>query len=147
MKEKRIQRRGFLKLSGLAAGGLAFFGGFKLLEDDILKQTVSPSKELSQSAARGDIIVQPQETNVSVCASHQGHDMEAAVIEAAQAATDFSWLKNGQVVFIKTVNNSGFSYPATSSPIAVSAMIKLLKEKGAGRVIVGDMLIHRPWGW
>jgi uncharacterized protein (DUF362 family) len=65
--------------------------------------------------------------------------MEAAVIEAAQAATDFSWLKNGQAVFIKTVNNSGFAYPATTSPAAVSAMIKLLKQKGAGRVIVGDM--------
>lgn len=139
MKEKRIKRRGFLKLSGLVAGGLAVFGGFKLFKDDLFNQTVSPSKALSQSAARGDIHVQPQKTNVSVHTSHQGHDMEAAVIEAAQAATDFSWLRNGQVVFIKTVNNSGFSYPATSNPIAVSAMIKLLKQKGAGRVIVGDM--------
>jgi uncharacterized protein (DUF362 family) len=121
------------------AGGLAAFGGFKLFKDDLFNQKVSPSKALSQSATRGDINVQLQKTNVSVYASHQGHDMEVAVKKAAQAATDFSWLKNGQVVFIKTVNNSGFSYPSTSSPIAVSAMIKLLKLKGARRVIVGDM--------
>jgi len=83
--------------------------------------------------------VQLQKINVFVHASHQDHDMEEGVIKAAQAATDFGWLKTGQVVFIKTVNNSGLSYPATSSPIAVSAMITLLKQKGAGRVIVGDM--------
>lgn len=105
----------------------------------MFKQTISPSTALSESAARGDIIVQPRKTSVSVHGSPQGHDMAAAVIAAAQAATDFRWLKNGQAVFIKTVNNSGFVYPATTSPIAVSAMIKLLKEKGAGRVIVGDM--------
>jgi uncharacterized protein (DUF362 family) len=139
MKEKKIQRRGFLKLSGLLAAGIAGFGGFKLFKDDLFKQTISPSTALSKSAARGDIVVQPRKTRVSVCASPQGHDMSAAVIQAAQAATDFSWLKNGQTVFIKTVNNSGVAYPATTSPTAVSAMIKLLKEKGAGRVIVGDM--------
>ena len=93
MKEKRIERRGFLKLSGLLAGGLAVLGGFNLFKDDIFNQTDFPSKTLSESAARGDIIVQPQKTKVSVYGSPQGHDMAAAVIEAAQAATDFNWLK------------------------------------------------------
>jgi len=139
MNGKNIKRRGFLKLSGLAAGGLAVFGGFKLFKDDIFNTKVFPSKALSQSVTRGNINVQRQKTNVSVHASNQAHDIEAAVIKAAQAATDFSWLKTGQVVFIKTVNNSGFSYPSTSNPLAVSAMIKFLKQKGAGRVIVGDM--------
>ena len=54
---KEIKRRRFLKLSGLVAGGLAVFGSFKLLKDDIFNQKSSPSKELSQSAARGDINV------------------------------------------------------------------------------------------
>ena len=139
MKEKKIKRRGLLKRSGLVAGGLAVFGGVKRFKDDIFNQKISPSKALEHFVAMGDINVQPQKTNVFVHASHQNNDMEAAVIKAAQAASDFSWLKTGQVVFIKTVNNSGFSYPSTSSPIAVSAMIKLLKQKGAGRVIVGDM--------
>jgi len=139
MKEKNIKRRKFLKLSGLAAGGLAVWGGFKLFKNDIFKQKISPSKVLSQSVANGDIKVKPKKSDVFLFASQQDHDITEGVIKAAEAATDFSWLQIGQTVFIKTVNNSGFSYPATSNPIAVSAMIKLLKQKGAGRVIVGDM--------
>jgi uncharacterized protein (DUF362 family) len=65
--------------------------------------------------------------------------IEAAVRESALAASDFSWLSRGDSVFIKPALNSGRPYPATTSPIAVAAMVKLLKEKGSGRVIVGDM--------
>ena len=65
--------------------------------------------------------------------------IKTAVRNAAEAATDFSWLAKGDAVFIKPVNNSGTPYPATTSPVAIAAMIGLLKEKGAGRVIVGDM--------
>jgi uncharacterized protein (DUF362 family) len=67
------------------------------------------------------------------------NDIKQAVRRAAEAATDFSWLSKGDSVFIKPVINSGNPYPATTSPLAVAAMIQLLKEKGAGRVIVGDM--------
>jgi uncharacterized protein (DUF362 family) len=63
----------------------------------------------------------------------------AGVRLAAEVATDFSWLSRGDPVFIKPVVNSGKPYPATTSPDAVAAMIELLKEKGAGRVLVGDM--------
>ena len=66
-------------------------------------------------------------------------EVKLAVRQAAEAATDFLWLSKGDAVFIKAVNNSGNSYPATTSPTAVAAMVELLKEKGAGRVIVGDM--------
>jgi uncharacterized protein (DUF362 family) len=62
-----------------------------------------------------------------------------AVRAAAEATTDFSWLSKGDAVFIKPALNSGNPYPATTSPIAIGAMIELLKEKGARRVIVGDM--------
>lgn len=62
-----------------------------------------------------------------------------AVRAAALAATDFSWLAKGDAVFIKPAQNSGELYPATTSPVAVAAMVSLLKERGAGRVIVGDM--------
>jgi len=66
-------------------------------------------------------------------------DIKLAVRDAAEAATDFSWLSKGDAVFIKPVNNSGNPYPATTSPAAIAAMVEILKEKGAGRVIVGDM--------
>jgi uncharacterized protein (DUF362 family) len=68
-----------------------------------------------------------------------GERVKLAVRDAAEAATDFSWLSRGDPVFIKPVLNSGNPYPDTTSPLAVGAMIELLKEKGAGRVIVGDM--------
>ena len=66
-------------------------------------------------------------------------EIKLAVRSSAEAATDFSWLSKGDSVFIKPVVNSGNPYPATTSPIAITAMVELLREKGAGRVIVGDM--------
>ena len=66
-------------------------------------------------------------------------EIKLAVRSSAEAATDFSWLSKGDSVFIKPVVNSGNPYPATTSPIAIAAMVELLREKGAGRVIVGDI--------
>jgi uncharacterized protein (DUF362 family) len=62
----------------------------------------------------------------------------AAVKRVAEAATDFSWLSRGDTVFIKLASNSANRYPATTSPLSVRGMVRLLIEKGAGRVIVGD---------
>jgi len=136
---EKMKRRRFLTLSGLVAGGFTVMGGFKLFKDDIFKQKLSPSRALSQAISSNGIKVDSQKSNVSLFAPQNAGDMEYAVIKAAGAASDFSWLKAGQSVFIKSVNNSGLPYPATSNPIAISAMIKLLKQKGAQRVIVGDM--------
>lgn len=65
--------------------------------------------------------------------------VRAATRRAAEAASDFAWLTHGDTVFIKPVINSGNPYPANTSPPALGAMVGLLKEKGAGRVLVGDM--------
>jgi uncharacterized protein (DUF362 family) len=61
-----------------------------------------------------------------------------AVRRVAEAATDFSWLSRGDVVFIKLASNSPNRYPATTSPVAIRAMVRLLRDKGASKVIVGD---------
>jgi uncharacterized protein (DUF362 family) len=66
-------------------------------------------------------------------------DTIRAVHAAALAASDFAWLSRGDTVLIKPASNSGNLYPATTDPLAVRAMIGLLKERGAGRVIVADM--------
>jgi uncharacterized protein (DUF362 family) len=66
-------------------------------------------------------------------------DFKRALRETAEAADDFSWLSKGDTVFIKPALNSGNPYPATTSPVAVAAMIELLRERGAGRVLIGDM--------
>ena len=69
----------------------------------------------------------------------QVEGVKSAVRDAARAATEFCWLSRGDPVFVKPVLNSGHPYPNTTSPLAVGAMIELLQEKGAGRVVVGDM--------
>ncbi|MDG2307072.1 MAG: DUF362 domain-containing protein [Candidatus Binatia bacterium] len=79
---------------------------------------------------------------VALAGVPRGSDADAttqAVRKAALAATDFSWLSRGDSVLIKVVCNSGNDYPATTDPLAVHAMVTLLKERGAGRVMVGDM--------
>jgi uncharacterized protein (DUF362 family) len=64
---------------------------------------------------------------------------ERAVRSVAEAATDFDWLSRGDSVLLKPVCNSGYDYPATTDPVAVRAMVRLLRERGAGRVILADM--------
>lgn len=139
MKEKKLNRRRFLILSGLAAGGLAILGIFKLIKDDIFTKKDSPSKALLQSISKGAITIDEKKSRVFLSAAQKDMNIEEAVIKATEAATDFTWLEKGQTVFIKPALNSGYPYPSTTSPIAIAAMIKLLKQKGAGKVIVGDM--------
>lgn len=55
-----------------------------------------------------------------------------------EASTDFSWLSKGDSVLIKLSLNSGTPFPATSDPWALAFLIRLLREKGAGRIMVGD---------
>jgi uncharacterized protein (DUF362 family) len=62
----------------------------------------------------------------------------AAVRNVAEAATDFSWLSRGDTVLIKPASNSAKRYPATTSPLSIRAMVGLLRERGAGHVIVAD---------
>lgn len=65
--------------------------------------------------------------------------LKDAVKRTALRASDFAWLRKGQTVFIKPVVNSANPYPATTHPLAVVAMIELLRERGAARILVGDM--------
>jgi len=84
----------------------------------------------------------PEATPVALAAVPRGAPAEArerAVRAAAQAATDFAWLSRGDSVLIKPASNSGNAYPATTDPLALRAMVALLREKGAGRVVVADM--------
>ena len=78
---------------------------------------------------------------VALAALSKGSTEEKVVLavrRVAEAATDFSWLSQGDVVFIKVASNSPNQYPATTSPLAVQAMAGLLRDKGASQVIVGD---------
>ena len=98
--------------------------------------------DASQTPSGGRPLVLGRQTRVFLAGVDRGASVQAiksAVRAAAEAATDFSWLSKGDAVFIKPALNSGNPYPATTSPIAIGAMVELLREKGARRVIVGDM--------
>jgi uncharacterized protein (DUF362 family) len=65
-------------------------------------------------------------------------DVEEDAITRTLEAVDFSWLRPGDSVFIKVACNSRNVHPAVTSPTAIRAMVKALRDRGAGRVLVGD---------
>ena len=66
-------------------------------------------------------------------------ELMIAARRAAEASTEFSWLSRGGSVLIKPAVNSGNPYPATTHPAGIKAMVRLLKEKGAKRVVISDL--------
>jgi uncharacterized protein (DUF362 family) len=62
-----------------------------------------------------------------------------AVRDAALGVDRLAWLSRGDTVLVKVASNSGNAYPATTDPVAVRAMVELLLEHGAARVVVADM--------
>lgn len=123
-----MMRRDFMKMAiGASATALCPFTG---------------SVGASQALVKASQLTLGSQTKVFLAGVSRGapeQDIKLAVRNAANAATDFSWLSKGDAVFIKPVNNSGNPYPATTNPTAIAAIVEILKEKGAKRVIVGDM--------
>jgi uncharacterized protein (DUF362 family) len=121
-----VSRRDFLKLAGAAGvwagtggiGGLA--GGGTGTGRSLPKATIAPFVASAWIPKGG---------------YKQSSDAFRKVVDAA---TDFSWLSPGDAVFIKLSLNSGNSYPACTDPWALYEMIRILQEKGAGRIVVGD---------
>ncbi|MBW2296976.1 MAG: DUF362 domain-containing protein [Deltaproteobacteria bacterium] len=66
-------------------------------------------------------------------------EKSSGLIDAVlDATTDFSWLSKGDRILIKLALNSGNEYPATTDPWALAQVVRILKNKGAGEVLVGD---------
>ena len=117
-----MDRREFLELMALASAAALIPSGLCRAVEGFFGPSPGPGVSLA-GVVRG---------------SHEG-DLLLAVREAVEAATDFSWLSPGDTVLIKPVVNSGNPYPATSHPSGLRALIALLKEKGAKRILVSDM--------
>jgi uncharacterized protein (DUF362 family) len=126
--ENGLERRRFFKvLVGMLAGA----AGLRMLP-----------MGASMASSEGNPPISDQETGVYLTGLAMGASvkkLKMAVREAVLAASDFSWLSRGDTVFIKPALNSGQTYPSTTHPEAIAAVIELLREKGAGRIIVGDM--------
>ena len=124
-----MKRRDFLRLmAGTAAAAVSSCAGGNL-------ETTAPAPVHSVPARGMDATV----FLAGVSGGAAEETVRHAVRAAAEAASDYSWLSRGDSVFIKPVLNSGNPYPATTSPAAIGAMIDLLRDRGAGRVVVGDM--------
>ncbi|MEW5852300.1 MAG: DUF362 domain-containing protein [Myxococcota bacterium] len=75
-----------------------------------------------------------REGNVMLAQLDKGPD---SVVEVCRKL-DFSWLKPGESVLLKVASNSKYQHPSTTSGDAIRGMVRFLKEKGAGRVVVAD---------
>jgi len=130
-----MTRRDFVKCSaaasGLAAGFYPILPSYAKTQPDQAQCPKAPNYPINGTASK---------VFIEGVARNPGNPLiEAALRNAAESATDFSWLGKGDSVLIKPVNNSGEKYPATTHPESIAFMVKLLREKGASRVIVSDM--------
>jgi uncharacterized protein (DUF362 family) len=129
-----VSRRDFGVLATAGLGGLA------ALSLPRLGSASEPEAGASANARENHPMGPSQSVSLVGVARGSGDEATAqAVRRAALAVTDFSWLSRGDSVLIKPVCNSGKLYPATTDPVALRAMIALLREHGAGRIVVADM--------
>ena len=128
MATLECNRRHFLKLTGAAATAA------------LLPACSHSMKRLEGEANAMPLIDAPHARASGAWIAKDAGDHESYPLfkQALEAATDFSWLSSGDPVFVKIAINSANPYPATTDPWALSATIRVLKEKGAGKIIVGD---------
>lgn len=131
MTDHQYSRRDFMKLSGAAACAAMLPGCaavMKPMEKELEQMPVDDA--WSPHVASAWI---PKNAHVE-----SPDDAYATFKKTVEAATDFSWLSAGDSVLIKLALNSGNPFPATTDPWSLSCMIRLLREKGAGQIRVGD---------
>lgn len=67
------------------------------------------------------------------------HDDPARAIEMAVEMIDgLSFIKTGDTVLIKPAVNSEISFPAATDPFMLSTVIDMVRERGAGTVVVAE---------
>ena len=99
---------------------------------------------VARDVAVGGSLVQPpggrREVIVTGVPRENGRDgVRRAVRQTIEAMGEFPWLEAGDNVYIKVVCNSSNHYPATTDPTGVATVVRALKNRGAGRVVVSDM--------
>ena len=127
MPENEWSRRDFLKFTGAAAGAAmlpACAHSMKTFDSELGALPVH--KTWTPHAASAWI---PKGEHADA------YDVFKKTIEAS---TDFSWLSKGDSVLIKLALNSRNPYPATTDPWALAFLVRVLREKGAGRITAGD---------
>ena len=73
-----------------------------------------------------------------VLGNYGSRDMRTICEQVIPQVTDLGWLAPGDSVFVKVSCNSDNLHPAVTSPEAVKALVSFLKDRGAGKIYVGD---------
>lgn len=121
---RKFTRRDFLKATGAGFINLAVSG-----KTPFAYPAGARAQQDADSVSR--VLLQPFDP-ASTATSQ-------AVRDAALSVTDLSWLRAGDSVFVKVASNSDRRPPAVTSGAVLEGVVNLLREAGAGRVIVGDM--------
>ena len=125
--EKKINRRKFLGTSaGLACAAMlpSVVTAGKALE--------SPGKDLQLLKGYHPGV------NSAWIRKGQRENSSGLINDILESTTDFSWLSRGDKILIKLALNSGNEFPATTDPWILKEVIRILKSKGAGEILVGD---------
>lgn len=134
--KKGINRRTFLGRSA----GIACAAMLPSIPEDS-EAVENPSKNLS--------ILKGYQPRISSAWIRKGESEYASdlINGMMESATDFSWLSKGDNVLIKIALNSGNPFPATSDPEVLKQVVRILKSRGAGEVLVGDQSGIRDVQW
>ena len=125
-----LNRRSFLQFSGMLAYALA--GNFESLGAFLKK-----SKEERPAIRRENVF---RENGRNMVAVVGGTDVGAMIRESVSLIGGFTRLGiRGKTVLVKPNVVSGRKNPTTTNPAVVKAVVKILYEKGASKVYVGDM--------
>ena len=124
---RKINRRKFL---GASAG----------LACTAVLPSAAAANEASESSIHKLPVLQSYKPAVSSAWIPKGqHEASAHLVQKMlESTTDFSWLSRGDKILIKLALNSGNEFPATSDPWMLKEVVRILKDKGAGEILVGD---------
>lgn len=127
-KNSHLNRREFLGVSaGIASAAVLTSSKTASASEDV---TTQPNLAVLSN-------YQPEISSTWMAKGEQGNSIDY-IRQVLESTTDFSWLSKGDSVLLKIALNSGEIYPATTDPWLVQSLVAILKEKGAGEILVGD---------
>lgn len=139
-REAKIQRREFLiKSLQIGCGGVAGLSLASMFAGcdggSSSSGGCNPSVNCGDENVRTGYRPVVSSTWIRSGTHESSYNLYKAMVEAA---TDFSWLSRNDRVLLKLALNSANEFPATTDPWSLACMIEILKEKGAGTILVGD---------
>ncbi len=132
MSSDKINRREFLRLTGCSSLFLTLpiFGGCGGNGEETETNTTNTTTDIIP-----DTTTYTANYTVSLV---KNFDESYAINRAIELAGGLDFLSPGDSVLLKLALNSPNPFPATTSPFVVAELIRLLKERGAEKIYVGD---------